>query len=98
MATKVGAIPDLRFENSYARAIASANGSWIKIVAITVRDQVFLPFAQGFLWNLMLLTFKTWRLAASTSGSGWGDKFRRWWLQLNNYPVPPPRKFARAQV
>lgn len=66
-------IPDLRFEQSYRRAIAPANGNWFWIVAITIRDQLFFPFAQGLLWALLVNGFRSWRTTAHTNGSYWGS-------------------------
>lgn len=70
-------IPDLRFEHSYRKSIAQANGSWWKIALITIRDQVSFPLIQGFLWNLTLVGIKTWRLAAASSGGTWGSKYTK---------------------
>jgi Autophagy receptor ATG43 len=68
-------IPDLRFEVSYRRAITPANGSWWKIALITVRDQVFMPFTQGFVWSFLLIGLRTWRVLWSQNGAMWGGRF-----------------------
>lgn len=72
---KAPQIPDLRFEKSYRKSIAHANGSWWRVALITIRDQLSFPLIQGFLWNLLLVGVKTWRLTAATSGNNWGSKY-----------------------
>jgi hypothetical protein len=68
------AIPDLRFEQSYRRAIAPAGGSVLWIALITLRDQVIFPFVQGFGWAFILIGFRTWRQGVAQNGSVWGSK------------------------
>ncbi|CAN6674716.1 hypothetical protein TRVA0_062S00276 [Trichomonascus vanleenenianus] len=80
-------LPDLRFEHAYRKAIAKANGSPFWIVVLTIRDQMFMPLVQGFLWNFFLVGLKTWRLSASASGSIWGYQFRNWIDSLKRRPV-----------
>lgn len=69
-------IPDLRFEHSYRRAIEPANGSIGWIIAITLRDQLFLPFLQGFIWESILMGFRSWKFGVSKNGSVWGSEWR----------------------
>uniref|UniRef100_A0A060T4I6 ARAD1C04620p n=1 Tax=Blastobotrys adeninivorans TaxID=409370 RepID=A0A060T4I6_BLAAD len=71
-------IPDLRFEASYRRAIAPAGGSALWIALYTIRDQLMLPLTQGFLWALILIGFRTYRIAAATNGSKYGDVVGQW--------------------
>lgn len=68
-------IPDLRFEQSYRKAIAKADGVWWKIALITIKDQVLFTLAQGFLWQLALVGIRSWRLGAMSHGSSYGGKF-----------------------
>lgn len=68
-------IPDLRFEQSYRKAIAKADGVWWKIALITIKDQVIFTLLQGFLWQLALVGIRSWRLKAMSHGSSYGGKF-----------------------
>lgn len=67
-------IPDLRFEESYRRAISPASGNWLRVGLITIRDQVLLPFSQGFAWSFILIGIRTWRVMWSQNGAMWGSK------------------------
>lgn len=84
-------IPDLRFEQTYRKSIESANGVWWKIALITIRDQVLMTLAQGFLWQLTLVGVKSWRLAVAAKGSSAGQTYlgriSNWWAKVNNNQV-----------
>lgn len=84
-------IPDLRFEQSYRKAIAKADGVWWKIALITIRDQVVFTLLQGFVWQLALVGVKSWRLAMAHNGGQWGQTFvgrlSRWWAKVNNNKI-----------
>ncbi|KAG5360739.1 hypothetical protein CJU89_3826 [Yarrowia sp. B02] len=75
--------PDLRFEESYLRAISAADGKWWKIAYITVRDQVFMPLIQGTIWSFLLLSASSLRARSSGSGRYYGSSFVRWWRSIN---------------
>lgn len=68
-------IPDLRFEQSYRRAISVANGSPFWTTFITIRDQVLMPFTQGFLWAIIVLGYRFWGTKSAASGSLWGGRY-----------------------
>ncbi|VVT46343.1 uncharacterized protein SAPINGB_P001166 [Magnusiomyces paraingens] len=84
-------LPDLRFEQSYRKAIAGANGVWWKIAYITVRDQVLFTLFQGFLWQLTLVGIRSWRMTMANNGGQWGQTFvgrlSRWWSRVNNNKI-----------
>ncbi|KAK7225915.1 hypothetical protein V2G26_013918 [Clonostachys chloroleuca] len=80
-------LPDLRFEQSYLRSISSAD-KWWKVVAITARDQVLMPLAQGLLYNLFLCGWQQWNRNARYHGNGVGARIRRWWWGVNNWVIP----------
>lgn len=82
-----GPLPDLRFEQSYLASIAGADTRW-RVLYITVRDQVFLPFVQGMVWSLALHGWRFWNRNAQLSGSSVGAKVRRWWYRTNNWKMP----------
>ncbi|KAK5663959.1 hypothetical protein OQA88_171 [Cercophora sp. LCS_1] len=44
--TQFPPMPDLRYEQSYLHSIRTAD-TWWKVVLITTRDQVMMPFMQG---------------------------------------------------
>lgn len=75
--------PDLRFEESYLRAISAAEGKWWKIAYITVRDQVFMPLVQGTIWSFLLLSASSLRSKSSGSGRYYGSSIVRWWRSIN---------------
>jgi len=79
-------LPDLRFEQSYLASIAGADTYW-RVGWITVRDQVFMALAQGFLTSLAFAGWKHWNANAQLSGSSAGARLRRWWYKTNNWPV-----------
>lgn len=81
-------LPDLRFEESYLRAVSAAKGNWWKIAYITVRDQVFMPLVQGTIWSFLLLSASSLRAASGGSGRYYGSGVVRWWRSIN----PPPRR------
>lgn len=80
-------VPDLRFEESYLRAISAAKGNWWKIAFITARDQIFMPLVQGTIWSFLLLSAATLRTNSSNNGRYFGSGLVRWWQSIN-----PPRK------
>ncbi|KAG5368766.1 hypothetical protein CKK34_2405 [Yarrowia sp. E02] len=75
--------PDLRFEESYLRAISAADGKWWKIAYITIRDQVFMPLVQGTIWSFLLLSASSLRAKSSGSGRYYGSSVVRWWRSIN---------------
>lgn len=75
--------PDLRFEESYLRAISAAEGKWWKIAYITVRDQVFMPLVQGTIWSFLLLSASSMRARSGGSGRYYGSSIVRWWRSIN---------------
>ncbi|ATY60603.1 hypothetical protein A9K55_006219 [Cordyceps militaris] len=80
-------LPDLRFEQSYLKSIASAD-TWWKIALITTRDQVIMPLAQGLIYNLVLCGWQEWNRNAKLHGDTAGARVRRWWYGINNWTVP----------
>ncbi|KAK4123208.1 DUF1770-domain-containing protein [Parathielavia appendiculata] len=84
-------MPDLRFEQSYLWSIRNAD-TWWKVVWITARDQVMMPFVQGILYNLAICGWQHWNRNARIHGSSIGARLRRWWYGVNNWPIPPERK------
>ncbi|KAK0621396.1 hypothetical protein B0T17DRAFT_493867 [Bombardia bombarda] len=85
-------IPDLRYEQSYLHSIRTAD-TWWKVVWITTRDQVMMPFAQGILYNLAICGWQYWNRTAQISGSSLGARVRRWWYGVNNWPIPGEKTF-----
>ncbi|KAK0710967.1 hypothetical protein B0H67DRAFT_494213 [Lasiosphaeris hirsuta] len=81
-------IPDLRYEQSYLQSIRNAD-TWWKVVWITTRDQVMMPFVQGIAYNMLICGWQHWNKGAKLSGRGIGVRVRRWWYGVNNWPVPP---------
>ncbi|KAK0622921.1 hypothetical protein B0T14DRAFT_514778 [Immersiella caudata] len=81
-------IPDLRYEQSYLHSIRSAD-AWWKVVLITARDQVMMPFMQGVLYNLAICGWQYWNKNAQVHGSSIGARVRRWWYGVNNWKIPP---------
>ncbi|KXJ97423.1 hypothetical protein Micbo1qcDRAFT_156301 [Microdochium bolleyi] len=88
-------MPDLRFEQSYLNSIAKAQ-SWQGVAWITFRDQMIMPFTQGILYNLAICGFQHWKRTAQVSGNSYGARLRRWWYQVNNWPVPKDPKGRRG--
>jgi len=84
-------MPDLRFEQSYLNSIGKAQ-SWQGVAWITFRDQMIMPFTQGVLYNLAICGWQHWNRTAQISGSSYGARLRRWWYQVNNWPVPADPK------
>ncbi|KAI0382964.1 DUF1770-domain-containing protein [Hypomontagnella monticulosa] len=80
-------MPDLRFEQSYLHSIAKAD-TWWKVAWITVRDQMMMPFAQGVLYNLAICGWHHWNKNAQLSGNSAGARLRRWWYEVNKWPLP----------
>ncbi|KAL2001061.1 hypothetical protein VTN02DRAFT_2298 [Thermoascus thermophilus] len=87
-------LPDLRFEQSYLASLKGAE-SWGRIAWITVRDQVLLPLIQGTLWTLALSGWRYWNRSAQLGGRTLGSRLRRWWYEVNNWEIPPPRDVLR---
>ncbi|KAI1500474.1 hypothetical protein F5X99DRAFT_236240 [Biscogniauxia marginata] len=87
-------MPDLRFEQSYMHSLRGAE-SWWKVVWVTVRDQVMMPFAQGILYNLAICGFQHWNRNAQLSGNSAGARIRRWWYRVNKWALPEK---ARAKA
>ncbi|KAI0010286.1 DUF1770-domain-containing protein [Xylariaceae sp. FL0662B] len=86
-------MPDLRFEQSYLHSIEKAD-TWWRIVWVTVRDQVMMPFAQGILYNLAICGWQYWNRNAQMSGNSAGARIRRWWYGVNHWPLPERAKKA----
>ncbi|KAK0722339.1 hypothetical protein B0T26DRAFT_641417 [Lasiosphaeria miniovina] len=80
-------LPDLRYEQSYLHSIRQAD-TWGKVLWITARDQIMMPFAQGILYNLGICGWQYWNKTAQLSGSSVGARVRRWWWGVNNWPIP----------
>ncbi|KAK3334008.1 hypothetical protein B0T19DRAFT_144051 [Cercophora scortea] len=87
-------IPDLRYEQSYLHSIRNAD-TWWKVVWITARDQVMMPFAQGILYNLGICGWQYWNRNARIHGSGLGARARRWWYGVNNWEIPGEKRTTR---
>jgi len=81
-------MPDLRYEQSYLHSISGAD-TWWKIVLITARDQLLMPFAQGLLYNLAMCGWQYWNRNAQLSGTSIGARVRRWWYGVNGWKIPP---------
>ncbi|KAH8702503.1 hypothetical protein BGW36DRAFT_459197 [Talaromyces proteolyticus] len=79
-------LPDLRFEQSYLASIKNAE-SWKQVTWITVRDQVLFPLIQGTVWTLALLGWRFWNRNAQLQGTSLGTRLRRWWYEVNNWPI-----------
>lgn len=82
----VKAIPDLRFEQSFRKSLQanSLNGEAKTkdalpiitpgIVIYTVlKEQILMPFLQGFLWASILLSFKPWLIKVAQKGRKTGN-------------------------
>ncbi|EXJ79969.1 hypothetical protein A1O3_08255 [Capronia epimyces CBS 606.96] len=80
-------IPDFRFEQSYLASIKNADSAW-KVAFITIRDQVFLPLAQGVLWNLLMFGWRHWNRGSKFKGRTLGARLRKWWWGVNNWKTP----------
>ncbi|PQE12042.1 DUF1770 domain containing protein [Rutstroemia sp. NJR-2017a BVV2] len=79
-------IPDLRFEQSYLASISQADSYW-KIAFITIKDQVCMPLLQGVVMTLFVAGWKHWNRNAQLSGNSAGARVRRWWYNVNNWPI-----------
>ncbi|KAI1085830.1 hypothetical protein F5B20DRAFT_20700 [Whalleya microplaca] len=86
-------MPDLRFEQSYLHSLEKAD-TWGKVLWVTVRDQMMMPFAQGVLYNLAICGWQHWNRNAQMSGNSAGARIRRWWYQVNKWPLPERAKKA----
>ncbi|KAI1432289.1 hypothetical protein GGR50DRAFT_675190 [Xylaria sp. CBS 124048] len=87
-------MPDLRFEQSYLNSISDAQ-TWWRVAYITVRDQIMLPLAQGVLYNIAIIGWQHWNRNVQMSGSSAGARLRRWWYNVNKWPLPD-RAMART--
>ncbi|KAJ1337726.1 ATG43 family protein [Microdochium nivale] len=92
--TEFPPMPDLRFEQSYLSSISKAQ-SWQGIAWITFRDQMIMPFTQGIAYNLAICGWQHWNRTAQISGGSYGARLRRWWYQVNNWPMPKDPKNKR---
>ncbi|KAJ5619005.1 hypothetical protein N7510_002989 [Penicillium lagena] len=90
-------LPDLRFEQSYLASLKGAE-TWGRVGWITVRDQVLLPLIQGTIWTLALSGWRFWNRNASVSGHTLGSRIRRWWYEVNNWPLPQRGTLRDPQV
>ncbi|KAK7207492.1 hypothetical protein BZA70DRAFT_264858 [Myxozyma melibiosi] len=68
---------DMRAEQTYMRAIAHTNGSWLKIAYVTVKDQVFSPAFQGFGWRMLKLFAVPWMAGTARNGKRVGVALRQ---------------------
>lgn len=68
-------IPDLRFEESFARSIKDKSAT--AKVAIILKDMVVMPLIQGTVLNLFLLATKPYLRAVMRSGYNYGQKMVR---------------------
>ncbi|KAK6433551.1 hypothetical protein LTR95_010275 [Oleoguttula sp. CCFEE 5521] len=80
-------LPDLRFEQSYLASIKDAP-DWRMVSYITVRDQIFMPLAQGLVWSLAIQGWRHWNRDTKLAGQTVGAKIRRWWWGVNNWKLP----------
>ena len=80
-------LPDFRFEQSYLASIKNAKTN-TQVILITVRDQVFLPLAQGVLWNMAMFGWRYWNRGSKFSGQTLGARVRKWWWDVNNWKLP----------
>ncbi|KAL7626378.1 hypothetical protein AAE478_003150 [Parahypoxylon ruwenzoriense] len=90
-------MPDLRFEQSYLHSISKAD-TWWKILWITVRDQMMMPFAQGILYNLAICGWHHWNRNAQLGGNSAGARLRRWWYEVNKWPLPDTKQIRRRRA
>ncbi|KAF1995693.1 DUF1770-domain-containing protein [Amniculicola lignicola CBS 123094] len=88
-------LPDLRFEQSYLKSLEKAEG-WQGVLWITLRDQVFMCFAQGVLWTLILSGWKHWNRSSKFNGHSVGAKIRRWWWGVNKWSIPATQGAGRG--
>ncbi|KAK3375177.1 hypothetical protein B0H63DRAFT_269753 [Podospora didyma] len=84
-------IPDLRYEQSYLHSIRNVD-RWGKVLWITARDQMMMPFVQGVIYNLGICGWQYWNKNAQLSGSSIGARVRRWWWGVNNWAIPGEKK------
>lgn len=47
-----------------------------------------MPLAQGVLYNLAIVGWQAWNRNARLSGNSVGARVRRWWWEVNNWPIP----------
>ncbi|KTW31710.1 uncharacterized protein T551_00971 [Pneumocystis jirovecii RU7] len=69
---------DLRFESCYNASLIPAGGSWSRILWVTLRDHVLMPFLQGFLWTAMLIGFRSFQVVGQHRKSYWEEKACSW--------------------
>ena len=46
-----------------------------------------MPLMQGMIWSLALHGWRYWNRSTKLSGTTTGAKIRRWWYEVNNWPV-----------
>jgi hypothetical protein len=51
-----------------------------------------MPFAQGIVYNLVLVGWQFWNKNAQLHGNTLGVRVRRWWYGVNNWPIPGDKK------
>lgn len=56
------------------------------------RLQILFPLIQGTLWTLALTGWRFWNRNAQLQGTSLGTRIRRWWYEVNNWPVPQSKK------
>jgi len=84
-------LPDLRFEQSYLASIQHAD-TWQRVAFITLRDQLFMPLAQGLVWTLAVAGWRHLNQASHLSGQTVGARVRRWWWGVNNWKLPAMKR------
>lgn len=89
---------DLRQEASFSKSIAGSEGNGWKLAWLVIKNQVFVPLLQGFIWAIakdwFALSCSLARLNGAQSGRGfkiWLDK----WLKPSSLAaaaVTPAKK------
>lgn len=46
-----------------------------------------MPLMQGMLWSLALHGWRYWNRSAKLRGNGVGARIRRWWYEVNDWPL-----------
>lgn len=46
-----------------------------------------MPMLQGVVYNLALCGWQYWNKTARVSGNSLGARARRWWYEVNNWPI-----------
>ncbi|KAL9088639.1 MAG: hypothetical protein Q9159_002974 [Coniocarpon cinnabarinum] len=86
-------LPDLRFEQSYLARIKHCQSHW-SVAWVTFLDHVFMPLAQGVIWNLGVFGWRAWNRGVKFRGKGVGAKIRRWWWGVNGWDIPKQQEKA----